>query len=197
MFDAPHHLPNARFRLVSGDPTFFAEWCGGSRFRLSGEVSSRPEASLDVSTPEGPVEVTLPTGALPEHAIKRLKRALPRSVSLRQIEDDGHAVRVQLLETTPSAAKLPRLRIISSDLRQRVIQLAENQVEFVGSSAHPCLITVLCDGRRVTLRLPAVCSARATAATVGANAPAGYRALVDGATVSVWKDADFFAELVA
>jgi hypothetical protein len=31
------------------------------------------------------------------------------------------------------------------------------------------------------------------AARVGANVPHGFRALVDGPVVSVWKDADFFS----
>jgi len=56
-----------------------------------------------------------------------------------------------------------------------------------------CLVTILCDTRRVTIELRAGLSAKAAAATVGANVPHGYRALVDGPVVSVWKDADFFS----
>jgi hypothetical protein len=54
---------------------------------------------------------------------------------------------------------------------------------------------VLCDSRRVTLAIPAGSSAKATAARVGAGVPHGYRALIDGPTVAVWKDADFFEQV--
>jgi hypothetical protein len=87
----------------------------------------------------------------------------------------------------------PRLRIISTDLSQRVRQLDENAIEFVGSTGGDCLLTILCDRRRSTISIPGGTSGRATAARVAASMPLGYRALVDGAIVRVWKDADFFS----
>ena len=72
-------------------------------------------------------------------------------------------------------------------------QLDENKIEFLASVGQDCLITVLCDSRRVTISLPRGSSAKAIAARVGSNVPHGFRALVDGPVVSVWKDADFFS----
>ena len=56
-----------------------------------------------------------------------------------------------------------------------------------------CLLTILCDSRRATIKVEGGTSAQHTAARVGANVPHGFRALVDGPVVSVWKDADFFS----
>jgi hypothetical protein len=63
----------------------------------------------------------------------------------------------------------------------------------VGASGADSHLTILCDRKRVTIVIAAGSSARATAVRVGASMPHGYRALVDGPVVSVWKDADFFS----
>lgn len=193
MFDEPIPLHPARFRLHSEDPEFVVRWLGGGRFALRGQVSLEPEATLDVATPSaGEVEVALARRSQPEHAVAALRRALPRQVLLSdRPTPDG--VEVVLHEALVPAARPPRLRLVSSDLAQRVRQLDENKVAFVGATASACHVTILCDSRRVTLALEAGTSAQATAARVGAHVPQGYRALVEGAVVSVWKDADFFS----
>ncbi|MDP1822034.1 MAG: hypothetical protein Q8L48_02285 [Archangium sp.] len=167
-------------------------WRGGSRFVLTGEVNLDPSAELDVSTPNDMVEINLARRSTPEHAVAMLRRALPRSISMRheQLED---GVEVIFQEALVPAAKTPRFRIFSTDAVLRLKQLDENKIEFQGGVGEDCLLTVLCDSRRVTLSIPGGSSALAIAARVGSNVPHGFRALVDGPVVSVWKDADFFS----
>lgn len=184
-------LPQPRFRMHSDDPTFQVDWRGGGRFLLTGEVSEDPTTQLHVDHERESVEVTLAKASRPEHAVRMLKRAMPRDVYVSEREQaDG--LEVTLTELTLPAARPPRVRIITTDLVQRVLQLEENKVEFLGNVGADCLITVLCDTRRVTIQVPKGCSAQTTAVRVGASVPRGFRALVDGATVAVWKDADFF-----
>jgi hypothetical protein len=192
MLDQPIQLPTARFRVHSDDPTFHVAWRGGTRFELSGAVSSDPSADLDVSTPEEAFEVSLEQRSTPEHAVTLLRRRLPRGILLAH-HQTADGVEVVFHEALVPAATPPRLRIFSTDLMQRVRQLDENKIEFLGATGGDCLITILCDRRRATIQLNAGCSAAATAARVGASMPHGYRALVDGPVVSVWKDADFFS----
>lgn len=192
MFDDPIQLPVARFRVHSDDPTFRVSWRGGTRFELTGAVSSEPTAELDVTTPSDAFEVSLACRSTPEHAVALLRRSLPRDVVMaHERTEDG--VEVVFHEALVPAAAPPRLRIFSTDLVQRTRQLDENKVEFVGPTGAECHLTILCDRRRVTIQLPAGSSALHTAARVGASMPQGYRALVDGPVVSVWKDADFFS----
>ena len=117
---------------------------------------------------------------------------MPRDVLITHRESEA-GIEVLLQETVIPAAKAPRLRIFSTDLLQRVKQLAENKVEFLGSSGAAAHLTILCETKRVTIALPAASSASVTAARVASSMPHGYRALVSGHTVSVWKDADFFS----
>jgi hypothetical protein len=192
MLNPPTPLPGARFRVHSDDPTFQVRWLGGARFALSGEVSSTPSADLDVDTPSDSFEIPLAQRSTAEHAVAALQRTLPRGVLMtRTASDDG--IEVLFHEALVPAAMPPRLRIISTDLSQRVRQLDENAIEFVGSTGGDCLLTILCDRRRSTISIPGGTSGRATAARVAASMPLGYRALVDGAIVRVWKDADFFS----
>ena len=193
MYEEPIQLSSlSRFRVHSEDPSFHVSWRGGSRFLLTGEVSLDPSAELDVSTPNNEVGVSLARRSTPEHAVALLRRALPRSISMRhQPLEDG--VEVVFQEALVPAAKTPRFRIFSTDAVLRVQQLDENKIEFLGGVGDDCLITVLCDSRRVTISLPRGSSALAIAARVGSNVPHGFRALVDGPVVSVWKDADFFS----
>ncbi|MBL9039794.1 MAG: hypothetical protein JNG84_14855 [Archangium sp.] len=181
------------FELHSDDPSFTVERRGVASWTLSGEVSESPTTLLDVHVPGADAfDVPLATRTTPAHAVAALRRALPRHVMLFDAPE-GDSIAVRLQETVIPAAKPPRLRIISTSLTQRVRQLEDNRVEFTGSSGAVSSLTILCDGRRVTLTLPANSSGAMTAARVGANMPPGYRALVDGAVVSVWKDADFFS----
>lgn len=192
MYDEPIQLSVSRFRVHSEDPSFNVAWRGGSRFLLSGEVALDPSAELDVSTPNDMVEISLARRSTPEHAVAMLRRALPRSISMRtEVIEDG--VEIVFQEALVPAAKTPRFRIFSTDALLRVKQLDENKIEFLAGVGEDCLITVLCDSRRVTVSLPSGSSAQAIAARVGANVPHGFRALVDGPVVSVWKDADFFS----
>jgi hypothetical protein len=193
MYEDPIQLSSvSRFRVHSDDPSFHVTWRGGSRFALSGEVTLDPSAELDVSTPNDMVEISLARRSTPEHAVAMLRRALPRSISMRhEAVEDG--VEVIFQEALVPAAKTPRFRIFSTDAVLRVKQLDENKIEFQGGVGDDCLITVLCDSRRVTLSIPGRSSALAIAARVGSNVPHGFRALVDGPVVSVWKDADFFS----
>lgn len=192
MHNEPTPISVTRFRVHSEDPAFHVQWRGGARFVLSGEVSIDPSAELDVSTPDDLVEISLARRSTPEHAVAALRRALPRSISMRHtLQQDG--VEIVFLEALVPAAKTPRFRIFSTDAQLRVRQLDDNKLEFLGGVGDDCLVTVLCDSRRVTLQLTGGTSAQATAARVGANVPHGYRALVDGPVVSVWKDAEFFS----
>jgi hypothetical protein len=155
-------------------------------------VSLDPSAELDVSTPNDMVEISLARRSTPEHAVAMLRRALPRSISMRhqQVED---GVEVVFQEALVPAARTPRFRIFSTDAVLRLQQLDENKIEFKCGVVEDCLITILCDSRRVTLTIGGGTSAQAIAARVGSNVPHGFRALVDGPVVSVWKDADFFS----
>jgi hypothetical protein len=191
MYEEPL-LTISRFRVHSEDPSFHVTWRGGSRFALSGEIELDPSAELDVATPDQHVEISLARRSTPEHAVALLRRALPRSISLRQ-DEKAHGVEIIFTEALVPAAKTPRFRVLSSDAQLRTRQLDENKVEFLGAVQDKCLVTLLCDTRRVTIELRAGMSAQAAAATVGATVPHGYRALVDGPVVSVWKDADFFS----
>lgn len=192
MYEEPLPLTISRFRVHSEDPSFHVTWRGGSRFALSGEIELDPSAELDVATPDEHVEISLARRSTPEHAVALLRRALPRSISLRH-EEKADGVEIIFTEALVPAAKTPRFRVLSSDAQLRTRQLDENKVEFLGAVQDKCLVTILCDTRRVTIELHAGLSAKAAAATVGANVPHGYRALVDGPVVSVWKDADFFS----
>lgn len=195
MFDDVIQLPRARFRMRSEDPSFQVLSRGVGRFLLSGEVSQDPTTDLEVDTPSGDFEVPLAFHSRPMHAVMQLERSLPRDVVL-MARENAEGVEVQLTEAVLPAAKLPRLRVLTTDLVQRVRQLDENRIEFQGAVGADCHLTVLCESKRCTIVIPQGCSATTTAARVGASMPHGYRALVDGAIVSVFKDADFF-ELVA
>lgn len=188
----PHSLNRVRFDLHSDDPGFRIERRGGATFLLTGQVSSDPTGDVNVELPDDSFDVVLAKNSQPQDAVNALERALPRDVLITH-RPDGAGVEVLLQELVIPAAKPPRLRIFSTDLLQRVKQLGENKVEFVGTSGAAAHLTILCESKRVTLALPAASSAAVTAARVAASMPHGYRALVSGRTVSVWKDADFFS----
>ncbi len=187
-------LNPGRFRLQTQDPAFRVEWRGGNRFRLSGEVASRPATTLHVGLPTDELSVSLPEHTRPLPAALRLKDALPRDVHLVATADDGD-VDLRLLELVVPAATPPCLRVLLQDAGLRVEQLADNRVRFSGVSKAPAIVTILCDSRRASLALPRASTAAACAARVGLAVPQGFRALVEGPVVSVWKDADFFGAI--
>ncbi len=185
-------LPISRFRVYSEDPSFQVTWRGGTRFALSGQVNLDPSAELDLSTPDDTVEISLARRSRPEHAVAALRRALPRSISMRdRVVEDG--VEIIFHEALVPAAKTPRLRIFSTGGPLHLKQLDENKVEFKERVKESCLLTVLCDSKRARVSIEKGSSALTIAALVGAHMPRGFRALVDGPVVSVWKDSDFFS----
>ncbi len=185
-------LHATRFDLHSDDPSFRIERRGRATFLLSGEVSNDPASDVNVELPDDSFDVVLAKTSTPSQAVKALTRALPRDVMLTSREaEDG--IEVLLQELVLPAARPPRLRIFSTDLLQRVKQHDDNKVEFIGASGAAAHLTVLCESKRFTIALPAASAASVTAARVAANMPQGYRALVSGNIVSVWKDADFFS----
>ena len=190
----PIPFPIAKFRFHTDDPTFEIAWKGGGRFRVTGEVSGDPSSEVDLQTPDDEIELHLAQHSRPEHLVDQLRRALPRDIAVTDRRVNG-GIDLILQDALVPAAKPPRLRILSSDPIQRVLQLDDNKVEFVGNTGDQCHITILCDTRRVTLSLAAGCSAKSTAEFVAANVPHGFRALVAGAVVSVWKDADYFEQV--
>ena len=181
-----------RFDLTSDDPSFHIARTGSARFVLSGEVSSDPTSDVNVEIPDDAFEVVLAQKSRPQHAVVAIARALPRDVMMTHHET-AMGIEVLLQELVIPAARAPRLRIFSTDLLQRVKQLADNKIELIGASGAAAHLTILCESKRVTIAVPAASSPSVTAARIAANMPQGYRALVSGNTVSVWKDADFFS----
>ncbi len=185
-------LNAVRFDLHSNDPSFRIARTGGATFELCGEVSGDPTSDVNVEIPDDAFDLVLAQKSRPEHAVAALERALPRDVMMTHHHTDA-GIEVRLQELVIPAAKAPRLRVFSTDLLQRVKQLAENKIELIGASGAAAHLTILCESKRVTIALPAASSAAVSAARIAANMPHGYRALVAGNTVSVWKDADFFS----
>jgi hypothetical protein len=192
VIDSVTHLHARRFHLESSDPSFHVERQGAATFLLSGSVSDEPTTALGVQTPSASFELSLATQSRPEHAVATLKRELPRDVLMQTLERIG-GIEVSLVQALVPAAKPPRLRVFSTDLDQRIAQLDDNRIEVRGAVGHDALLTILCDSRRVTISVHQGLSATATAIRIAASVPHGYRALADGAIVSVWKDADFFS----
>ena len=195
MYNDVIELRATKFHIHSDDPAFSVSRRGASRFLMSGEVSLQPTGQLSVATPSEDLELDLATHSRPTHAVHQLRRSLPRDVLMTTTETN-EGLEVMLNQVMVPAAKAPRVRIVSTDLVQRVLQLDENRIEFEGAVGGDALITVLCDSRRVTIQVRTGLTASGTALRIGASMPTGYRALVDGSIVSVWKDADFF-EMVA
>lgn len=192
MIDSVTQLSTRRFHLESSDPSFHVERQGQRRFLLSGRVSEEPTTALGVETPSTSFEVTLAAESGPEHAVARLARQLPRDVSMR-VQTRLGGLEISLTEALVPAARPPRLRVFSTDLEQRLLQLDENRIEVRGAVGTDAHLTILCDSKRVTIAVRTGLSAQATALRIAASMPRGYRALADGTTVSVWKDADFFS----
>lgn len=183
---------SSSFRVHSEDPAFHVSWRGGSRFILSGEVTMSPSAELDVATPHDEVEVSLATHSTPTHAVSALRRALPRGIVMQHTAvADG--VELVFNEALVPAAKPPHLRLFTAGVHLDVKQLAENSIEFNSSIREDVIVTILCDSRRASVKLTAGLPAHTAATLIGGNMPRGFRAIVDGATVTVWKDADFFS----
>lgn len=192
MIDSVTQLSVRRFHLESRDPSFHIERQGAARFLLSGVVSDEPTTAVEVETPSTSFDVPLATSSGPAHAVARLARELPRDVVM-QVQERIGGLEVSMTEALVPAARPPRFRVLSTDLVQRLVQLDENRIEVQGPIGAPALLSIICDSRRVTIEVAAGLSAMATAVRIAASVPHGYRAIADGAIVSVWKNADFFS----
>jgi hypothetical protein len=89
-----------------------------------------------------------------------------------------------------SGAALPVVRVLTTDSRQRVRSISPNSFTVVGRTATHCCVTLMVDNRRCTLVLAAGTSAGDSAQAMAGRLPPNYRAVVDGATVTVWKSGD-------
>jgi hypothetical protein len=192
VIDSVTQLGVRRFHLESNDPSFVIERQSARRFLLSGKVSEEPCTAVEVETPSSSFDVVLATLSGPDHAVAQLRRSLPRDVTMQVLERIG-GLEIAMTEALIPAAKPPRLRVFSTDAVQRIAQLDENRVEVLGTVGADALLTILCDSRRVTIKVIHGLSARATALRIAASVPRGFLALAEGAIVSVWKDADFFS----
>ncbi len=192
MLESVTFLKTRRFQLVSADPAFMVTRQSASRFLLSGTVSDEPVTDLHVETPSERFAVPLATRSGPRHAVEQLQRLLPSDVLMHTVPRPT-GVEVSLVEAVIPAARAPRVRVFSTDLVQRIHQLEDNRVELRGAIGADAHLTLSCDSRRVTIAVNEGLSASATAVRLAAAVPHGYRALADGATITVWKDADFFS----
>ncbi len=89
-----------------------------------------------------------------------------------------------------AGAALPLVRVLTTDSNQRVHSIAANAFTVVGRTETHCCVTLMVDNRRCTLVLAADMSAEASAETMASRLPANYRAVVDEATVTVWKSGE-------
>jgi len=177
------------FRLFSDEPQLCVRFAGRGRFILTGEVPQFRDPALRFESRAGNVNVPLAERSTPHDAFHALKRRLPRGV-LARAQQQGLELEVSLQETTLPAARVPFAQIFTTDLKQRVRRLDDNRFELLGATAGQCLITLRVDARRTLVEVPGATSAHDTATLIAARVPAGYRAEVDGAVISLWKDAE-------
>jgi hypothetical protein len=178
------------FRLFSDEPQLMVRAAGRGRFILTGEVPHFRDPALRFESRVGDASVPLAEHSKPFDAFRALKRKLPRGVMARAREAEAGALEVALQEMTVPAAKAPFAQIFSTDLKQRVHRLDDNRFELLGATAGACLITLRVDTRRTLIAVPGATSAHGTCLLISDRVPAGYRAEVDDAIITLWKDAD-------
>ncbi len=88
--------------------------------------------------------------------------------------------------------RLPRLFVMSSDLSQRVVRVAENQVEFAGRASSRAILSVTVDAHRLTVQIPSGATPETSAVLLAAKLPTGYLGFVDGGSITVVRDDDHF-----
>jgi hypothetical protein len=177
------------FRLFSEEPMLSVVPRGFSRFMLTGVVPERRDPGLRLESRRGDASVPLNEHSTPRDAFRALQRNLPRGVHAHASDrEDG--LEVKLTETIVPAAQLPCVQIFTTDLKQRVRRLDDNRFELLGPTGSDCLITLKVDARRTTLAVCRGTQASPTAELIAARVPAGYRAEVEGAIITIWKDAD-------
>lgn len=187
MFDDVIHLHRSAFHLVALARELRAEPMPSGRLRLTGRVEG-DDAGMVVELHGERYQVPLASQSTPEDALRALKRHLPRGVRAEgRLTENG----LELLLTPVSlpAAQVPQVRVLSTDLRQRVRMLDDNRFELLGQVGADCHLTLLVDNRRVTIALRAGLSASATAALIASRVPHGYFGLAEENVVSIWKDA--------
>jgi hypothetical protein len=182
-------------------PSRFGLWCDDASLKIDPQATNRFVVSgqvdhvfplgttLHFRAGEQETKVPLALGSRASDAVRALSRALPRGIFL-----DGRAhddtTELRFTETVIPAARLPRVRVISTDLGQRVRLLDVNQVELVGATQSRCFLTLLVDSRRSIFALDEGMSATDSAEALASHCPAGFRAEVDGAVVTFWKCGD-------
>ncbi|MBS1149572.1 MAG: hypothetical protein H6Q89_1270 [Myxococcaceae bacterium] len=180
-----------RFGLWCDDASLQIAPRSRDRFFLTGRVEHvfPLGTTLHFRAGEDETEVPLALGSRAPDALRALTRALPRGIFV-----DAHSnqagTELSFTETVIPAARRPRVQVLTTDLGQRVKMLDANQVEFLGATRSRCFVTLLVDARRSTLNLDQGTSAIDTAAAVASRCPFGYRAEVDGAVVTFWKNSD-------
>jgi hypothetical protein len=96
----------------------------------------------------------------------------------------------------PNAPLIPAVKQVNFRIFSSVTsyaQICPNTVKIVGNSFGSGLVTLVCDSRKASFHMEEHCSAVNVAVQIAAHLPDGFRALVDGTTVCVWSDDDFFA----
>lgn len=177
------------FRLFSEEPMLSVQAKGFSRFILSGSVPEHRDPGLRLECSRGDATAPLAERSTPWDAFRALEKNLPRGVHARAT-DSADGLDVRLTETIVPAARLPAVQVFSTDLKQRVKRLDDNRFELCGPTGAACLITLKVDARRTIVPVPKGFGAAATASLIAERVPAGYHAEVDGAVLSVWKNAD-------
>lgn len=177
------------FRLFSEEPMLSIQARGFSRFILTGTVPEHRDPGLRLECARGDATVPLAERSTPHDAFRALQKNLPRGVHAHA-SDASEGVEVRLTETIVPAARLPCAQIFTTDLKQRVKRLDDNKFELCGPTGSACLITLKVDTVRVIIPVAKGTPARATALLIADKVPAGYCAEVEGAVLTLWKDAD-------
>ncbi len=187
----PFRAPTPRFGLWCDDASLKIDAQPVDRFRLSGQVEHDfpVGTTLHFRAGDEQTEIPLALGSRGSDAARALSRALPRGIFLdrKALEE---STEIKLTETVIPAARLPRVRVITTDLGQRVRLLDVNQVELVGATRSRCFLTLLVDSRRTTLTLDEGTPSADSAKALASRCPSGFRAEVDGAVVTFWKSGD-------
>ncbi len=185
-------FPGPRVTLWCEDPSLLVERRGPG-FKLSGEVEHEyPDGTtlhLDAEALDVEVDVPLALKSRPADAVRALRRNLPRGLAI-DVRPEGEDVVVRLLETVVPAAKPPKVHVFVSDTALRVRMIAPNEFELEGTTLGRCQLVLHIDSHRSAIELAQRCSAAAAATQAASAVPRGYFAKVDGARVSIWKDAD-------
>jgi hypothetical protein len=187
----PFRTPAPRFALWCDDASLKIDTQPADRFRLSGKVEHDFPVGTTLHFRSGKEETQVPLalGTRAPDVVRALRRALPRGVFIGG-KSAAEATELTFTQTVIPAARLPVVRVLTSDLSQRLRLLDTNQVEVIGATKSRCFVTLLVDSRRTTLTLDEGTSALDTAKALGSRCPFGFRAEVEGSIVTFWKCGD-------